>query len=293
MTLTKKMEDYGYGGKGVIKEQGEKEYGLSMLAKTIKDYKKAVESGDATKIAEASKAMLQEKEHVNEMLDFVRENFPVDRTSDNFAKPGNIDVVRNSTFPPEYRYDEAVTVFNSVFIAMNFAQANGMTMEEFLDHPSQALRDSYYGENALGIDKGMKGKAGGAALFEASRRDERVLVTANSYGAARAFEGLLFYDSDPAIRAHNAGLNKFLYENVIQNAELSDCRRRVVAYTKGHLDRLLFVTEPREDASLLGVKVYDPKTFSYKQPEAFNEMEYLQNNGKSVGEMIEFFDAVV
>lgn len=290
LTLTKKMEDYGYGGKGVIKEQGEKEYGLSMLAKTIKDYKKAVESGDATKIAEASKAMLQEKEHVNEMLDFVRENFPVDRTSDNFAKPGNIDVVRNSTFPPEYRYDEAVTVFNSVFIAMNFAQANGMTMEEFLDHPSQALRDSYYGENALGIDKGMKGKAGGAALFEASRRDERVLVTANSYGAARAFEGLLFYDSDPAIRAHNAGLNKFLYENVIQNAELSDCRRRVVAYTKGHLDRLLFVTEPREDASLLGVKVYDPKTFSYKQPEAFNEMEYLQNNGKSVAEMKEFLD---
>ena len=290
LTLVSKMKEFGYGGKGVIKEQGEKEYGLSMLAKTIKDYKKAVESGDATKIAEASKTMLQEKEHVNEMLDFVRENFPVDRTSDNFAKPGNIDVVRNGTFPPEYRYDEAVTVFNSVFIAMNYAQANGMTMEEFLDHPSQALRDSYYGENALGIDKGMKGKAGGAALFEASRRDERVLVTANSYGAARAFEGLLFYDSDPEIRAHNAGLNKFLYENVIQNAELSDCRRRVVAYTKGHLDRLLFVTEPREDASLLGIKVYDPKTFSYKEPEAFNELEYLQTNGKSVGEMKEFLD---
>ena len=92
LTLTKQMTDYGYGGKGVIKEQGTKEYGLSMLAATIKDYQKAMESGDATEIAKASKAMMEEKAKVDEMLDFVRANFPADRASDNFNKPGNADV---------------------------------------------------------------------------------------------------------------------------------------------------------------------------------------------------------
>ena len=290
LTLVSKMREYGYGGKGVVGEQGTKEYGLGMLAATIKDYKKAVASGDASEIARASKAMMEEKGRVDEMLDFVRANFPVDRTADNFGKPGNVDVVRNDTFPPEYRYDEAVSTFNSVYMAMNFAESNGMTMEEFLDHPAKALRESYYGENAMGLHKGLAGKVGGNALFEASRGAQNVQLASKAYGAARAFEGFMFFDTDPAIREHNHGLNKFLYENVMQNAELNDAGRRVVAYTKGHLDRFLYVQEPREDASLLGIKIYDPKTFGYKQPEAFDEAKYLQTNGKSVGEMKEFFD---
>ena len=43
LKLASKMQEYGYGGKGVIKEQGQKEYGLSALAATIKNYKAAVE----------------------------------------------------------------------------------------------------------------------------------------------------------------------------------------------------------------------------------------------------------
>ena len=128
--LYTKMQEYGYLGKGIVLEQGTKKYGLSKLSDAIDAYKEAIESGDATKIVEASKAMMTEQAHADELIGYVREHFPVDPKSDNFARSGNVDVVRNDNFPPKYRMDEAVACLNSMYIMANFADANGVTIDD-------------------------------------------------------------------------------------------------------------------------------------------------------------------
>ncbi len=283
------MQKYGYGGKGVIGEEGTKQYGLSPLAGAIRAYKKAIAAGDPVEIAKASKAMVTEKEHLDEMLDYVKQNFPIDRHSDNFAKAGNIDVVRNATFPPDYRYNDAVSAFNSIFIMMNFAEANGMSPEEFLEHPSEGIRKYVYeGKGRTGLQPNLVGKTGGDAFFEASRTDTAVRVLSSS-GAGRAYEAMYFLDMDPAIRAHNHGFGNQLEKYVFENASM-DINRRSIAYRQGHMDRYLFVHEEMAPATILGLPLYNSKTLSYDQPEVFNEAAYLHNNGKSVAEMKEFLD---
>ena len=269
------MQQYGYGGKGFIGEQGIKQYGLSMLADSIFAYKDAIKSGDATKIAETSKAMVEEKKHVNEILGYIREHFPTDRHSDNFAKAGNVDVTRNGTFPPQYRFDQAVSTFNSLFMIMNFAEANGISPEEFLEKPAHYLRDFYYDKGNIGLNNVLKGKTGGEALFEASKTADKLLSVSPLSGAVRVVEGMNFLDMDPSVRLHNHRLSDFFDTDLVRNAT-ADINRRAVAYTQGHLDRFLFVDEPRDNASLLGVPIYNIHKKGYDQPEAFNEVEYLQ-----------------
>ena len=283
------MQNFGYGGKGFIGEQGIKQYGLSMLAGSIFAYKDAIKSGDATKIAETSQKMIEEKEHVNEILGYIREHFPVDRHSDNFAKAGNVDVARNGTFPPEYRMDEAVSTFNSLFIIMNFAEGNGLSLEEFLEKPSHYIRDFYFDKFNIGLNNALKGKTGGEALFEASKTADYLYGESPTVGATRVVEGMSFLDMDPEIRLHNHALGDF-YEHAVVRNGTEDIRRRAIAYEKGHLDRFLFVTEPRDNASLLGVPIFNAGKMKYEQPEAFDELHYLQNNGKSLAEMKETFD---
>ena len=283
-----KMQEYGYLGKGIVLEQGSKEYGLSKLASSIDAYTDAIESGDAQKIAETSKAMMTEQAHVDELIEYVRENFPVDPKSENFARAGNVDVVRNKTFPPKYRLDEAVAAFNSIYVLGNFIEANGWTVDEFLDSPMKHAKEYFFETTNQGLNKALKGKTGGAALFEASRNKNNVVAL--GFGAGRPFETLGYADKDPAIRAHNHAVGDYLDKAVINNGDMSDVQRRNVAYTQGHLDRFLYVTEPRDNASLLGVPIYNPKTMGYDQPEPFDEASYLQNNGKSVGEMKELLD---
>ncbi|MBR1746740.1 MAG: hypothetical protein IJ735_00840 [Clostridia bacterium] len=284
------MQKYGYGGKGVIGEEGTKQYGLSPLAGSIRAYKKAIAAGDPVEIAKASKAMMTEKKHLDEMLDYVKQNFPIDRHSDNFAKAGNIDVVRNPTFPPDYRYNDAVSAFNSIFIMMNFAEANGMSPEEFLEHPSEGIRKYIYeGKGRTGLQPNLAGKTGGDAFFEASRTETAVRVFSSS-GAGRAYEAMYFLDMDPEICAHNHGLGNHLEKYAFENGSLTDINRRSIAYKKGHMDRYLFVHEEMAPATILGLPLYNSKTLSYDQPEEFNEADYLRNNGKSVTEMKEFLD---
>ena len=283
------MKNFGYGGKGFIGEQGIKQYGLSMLAGSIFAYKDAIKSGDATKIAETSQKMIEEKEHVNEILGYIREHFPVDRHSDNFAKAGNVDVARNGTFPPEYRMDEAVSTFNSLFMIMNFAEGNGISPEEFLEKPSHYIRDFYFDKFNIGLNNALKGKTGGEALFEASKKADYLYGESPTVGAIRVVEGLSFLDMDPEIRLHNHALGDF-YEHAVVRNGTEDIRRRAIAYEKGHLDRFLFVDEPRDNASLLGVPIFNAGKMKYEQPEAFDELNYLQNNGKSLAQMKETFD---
>ena len=286
--LYTKMQEYGYLGKGIVLEEGTKKYGLSKLSDAIDAYKDAIESGDGTRIAEASKAMLTEQAHADELIGYVREHFPVDPKSDNFARSGNVDVVRNDNFPPKYRLDEAVAGLNSLFIMSSFVEANGLTIDEFLDHPMKVAKDYFLEKKNQGLNNALNGKTGGAALFEASRDINKVVAL--GFGGGRPFEALIYADKDPAIRAHNNALWKYIDTVVVNNGDLSDVQRRAVAYKQGHLDRFLFVSEPRDNASLLGVPIYNVKTLKYDQPEAFDEAAYLQNNGKSIGEMKETLD---
>ena len=283
-----KMQEYGYLGKGIVLEEGTKKYGLAKLSGAIDAYKEAIASGDATKIAETSKAMMTEQAHADEIIEYVRANFPVDVKSDNFARSGNVDVARNGNFPPKYRLDEAVAAFNSMYIMANFADANGVTIDEFMDHPAKIAKEFFLEKKNQGLNNALKGKTGGAALFEASRN--KSMVVALGFGGSRPFETLMYADKDPALRAHNVAVGKYLDTAVVNNGDMLDVQRRDVAYKQGHLDRFLYVTEPRDNASLLGVPIYNAKTFSYDQPEAFDEAKYLQENGKSVGEMKENLD---
>ncbi len=283
-----KMKEYGYGGQGIIGEADIKEYGLSKIARKIDAYRAATRSGDPIKMANASKEMMEEKARLDEMLGYVKENFPTDRHLDNFAKAGNIDVVRNGNFPPEYRYDDAtITHFNSLFIVMNFAEANGIDPDEFLEHPAKYMGEYYLDKGNKSLNNVLKDKTGGEALFEIAKRQD--FIPRAGYGSARAMEAYYFLDKDPEIRAHNHGLGDYIEKLTVQAAD-ADINRRAAGRKQGHVDRLLFVSEPTNPATILGIPLYNSKTLSYDQPGEFNELDYLQNNGKSVGEMKELLD---
>ena len=185
--------------------------------------------------------------------------------------------------------DEAVSTFNSLFMIMNFAEGNGISPEEFLEKPSHYIRDFYFDKFNIGLNNALKGKTGGEALFEASKKADYLYGESPTVGAIRVVEGMSFLDMDPEIRLHNHALGDF-YEHAVVRNGTEDIRRRAIAYEKGHLDRFLFVDEPRDNASLLGVPIFNAGKMKYEQPEAFDELNYLQNNGKSLAEMKETFD---
>ena len=279
-----KMHEYGYDKAGMVGEQGmSKEYGLSKLADTIRDYKEAMAGGDATKIAEAAEKMVTEKQHVDEMLGYIKENFPVDKDG-NFAIAGNIEVVRNNLFPPYLRYDDAaVTHLSSMYIMMNFAAANGIEPDEFLEHPSKYMRDVFQGTLSKNLSDNINGKSGAEALFEVCKYPTD--IPGVGYGVSRAFEALHFLDKDPEVRAHNHALGAFLETTVMNNNQREIGSRSVAYHESSHLERLLYVDEPQRDASLLGVRVYNAKKLGYDDAKTFDDIGYLQNNGKSVAEM--------
>ena len=288
----KMMRESGLGGAGIIGENGiSKQYGLTKVADSITAYKKAIQEGDPKKIAAASKAMITEKNNADKIMDYIREHFPVDRHSENFAMAGNIDVTRNSLFPPKYRYDAtAVSQFNSIYIMMNFAEANGIEPDEFLERPAHYMREFYFDKESTNVNDTIRGKSGAEALFEATRNADKIPVS-GGYGSGRAFEALYYLDKDPAIRAHNHGLGQYLEKTVALTSGFEKITRNVIYADGGkHLDRLLFVSEPMQDASILGIPLYNAKNLSYDDVKEFNEMEYLRNNGKSVAEMKEMLD---
>ena len=285
-----KMHEFGYDSAGVVGEEGEsKEYGLKPLANTIREYKKAIESGDALKIAEAAGKMNEERAHVDELLGYIKEHFPV--TEDNFAMAGNIEVVRNELFPPYLRYeDAAVTHLSSMYIAMNFAKANGIEPEEFLEHPAKYMRETFQEKMSQNLDHAIAGKTGAQALFEVcknSKSSPRV-----SYGAPRTFEAFRYMDIDPEVRAHNAGLGEFFDTTVMNNAQM-EINDRKVAFKDpdSHLERLFFMNEPQKDASILGISYYVGKDLAFTKPQPFDEFAYIKDNGRSVSEMKAQIDA--
>ncbi len=284
-----KMHEFGYDQAGVVGEEGSsKEYGLGKLASGINAYKEAVASGDAVKIAEASEKMLTEKERVDELLGYIKEHFPV--KEGNFAIAGNVDVARNDLFPPYLRYDDAaVTQFNSLYIAINYATAHGIAPEEFIEHPAKYMKEIAFGSDNKNINNTLVGKSGGAALFEACLSTDNIKGIDPGY--ARAFEAFNFFDMDPEVRAHNHGLGNYLDQAVLENNQ-REVQNRSTIYRgdNSHLDRLLFVSEPQKDASLLGIRIYSAKDLGYIEPKPFDEFAYLRNNGKSIAEMKEQID---
>ena len=285
-----KMHEFGYDSAGVVGEDGEsKEYGLKPLANTIREYKKAIESGDALKIAEAAGKMNEERAHVDELLGYIKEHFPVN--DDNFAMAGNIEVVRNELFPPYLRYDDvAVTHLSSMYIAMNFAKANGIEPEEFLEHPAKYMRKTFQETMSHNLDHAIAGKTGAAALFEVCKKSKSSPRV--SYGAPRTFEAFRYMDIDPEVRAYNAGLGEFFDTTVMNNAQ-REINDRQVAFKDpdSHLERLFFMNEPQKDASILGISYYVGKDLAFTKPQPFDELAYIKDNGRSVSEMKAQIDA--
>ena len=290
MHVFAKMHEFGYDSAGVVGEEGEsKEYGLKPLANTIREYKKAIDSGDALKIAKAAAKMNEERAHVDELLGYIKEHFPV--TEDNFAMAGNIEVVRNELFPPYLRYDDAaVTHLSSMYIAMNFAKANGIEPEEFLAHPAKYMRETFQETMSHNLDHAIAGKTGARALFEVCKNGKSAPRV--SYGAPRTFEAFRYMDIDPEVRAHNAGLGEFFDTTVMNNAQM-EINDRKVAYKDpdSHLERLFFMNEPQKDASILGISYYVGKDLAFTKPQPFDELAYIKDNGRSVSEMKAQIDA--
>jgi|GEM_PF-1331964 len=285
-----KMHEFGYDSAGVVGEEGEsKEYGLKPLANTIREYKKAIESGDALKIAEAAEKMNTERAHVDELLGYIKKHFPV--TEDNFAMAGNIEVVRNELFPPYLRYeDAAVTHLSSMYIAMNYAKANGIEPEEFLEHPAKYMRKTFQETMSHNLDHAIAGKTGAEALFEVCKNGNSAPRV--SYGAPRTFEAFRYMDIDPEVRAHNAGLGEFFDTTVMNNAQMEiDDRKVAFKDPDSHLERLFFMNEPQKDASILGISYYVGKDLAFTKPQPFDELAYIKDNGRSVSEMKAQIDA--
>lgn len=279
-----KMHEYGYDQAGVVGEQGmSKEYSLNKLGDTIRDYKAAIAGGDPAQIAEAAEKMVTEKNHVYEILGYVKEHFPVDKDG-NIAMAGNIDVTRNDLFPPDLRYDDAAgTHMSSIYLMLNFAVANGVDPDEFLEHPTKYMRQYYQGAIGKNLNDSLKGKSGGAALFEAAK--STMAIPGAGYGSSRVFEAMHFLDKDPEIRAHNHGLGDYLEKTVMNNNQREIMSRRIALKEGSHLERFLFVDEAQQDASLLGKRIYNAKDLGYSEAKPFDDIGYLRNNGKSVAEM--------
>ena len=279
-TIFAKMEEYDYDKDGLIGEQGVKQYGLSRLATKIDNYKKAMAGDDPIEKVRAAEEMMEEKAKVTEIMNLVRSNFPV--TNDNLAFPGNVDVIRTKTFPPDIRLDEpTVSQFNGIYGTLNFIKSMNITVDEYLEDPGRYIKKLYYKDNSPCIHNTIKGKSGAEALFEVSTHTQHVKGV--GYGS-RMLEDLNFFDIDPEVRAHNHGLEQY-YNKTLCLATQMEINDRANAYgANSQLDRYFFVDEPQDDATLTGVPLYRAETMSFVEPEPFDDAAYLLNKNKTVDE---------
>ena len=293
-----KMENNGYYSGGLMLEQGEKVYGLSKLYDIQNDIYTAmngsVDEGKTAEEREKYKNQLpeltqkhkEETEKIKDIYADIKKVFPV--TDDNLSYPGNVDVARNTNFPPEIRRDIATTsTFNGLYGVLSFIKGNNITIEEFVESPRKYLMQA----NAKIIDSVNpssdinKDKSVGDLIFSMQADETAIGIDPKTMTAlGRVMESLTNIEKDPEQRVKNYAVGELFMKNTSALDSVMS-NRKSYQKNKKLFSRIMLVNEKENrDYSLTGEPVYDGKNLEIKPAKPFDEAEYMLKNEISLKE---------
>lgn len=286
------MEKYGYTNDGLVGEKGDKVYGLKNYVakldniKVFLDKAKTEEGLSELERVEALTGvdeLLAEKAHVDNLLSVIHNKFPVN--GDNAMFPDNLDCAREAILPTEWRRDIAgVSTLNGLYTIVNFVKTNDIKIDDFLNHPIKYI-NKYYEEKVyakLDPNQSLKGKTGIDALMHMLTDPYRLIPEEVFHGIGRMVETLA--KLDPNVKNLGQNLSASYIVSKL-GGNLGDAERRYFLPTmKNNLDRFFYVKEPLENASILTYPTYDPKHCRMIRNDYFDEVEYIQNDTRTLAE---------
>ena len=121
------------------------------------------------------------------------------------AMPTNVDTFRTSYIPRRFKQNAAHNAqLNGLFITLTLIKSHGLTIEEFMENPAEALKKAVKQDaDKLNADKMFKDKTKAEVLFQLADP----MYKANSidvYGYIRAVEFLNGIETDPALKRKNS-----------------------------------------------------------------------------------------
>lgn len=300
-----KLEEYGYISNGIVAEQGTKAYALSEYNDAIiyfRDQLNAVNNGDKNadpkKLDELAQQIIKHDEQTRDLLGLIHKNFPA---GDFDLYPGNVDVTRNTTLPPNLREDVAgVSQLNGIYSVYSFYKSfvskteGNPTIDEFLEKPLHYYQ-KYYHEYILPYKVANKSIAGpdgkGLAGVDAiNYLSTSKLAGPNTIANARIGEALARLDKENWGKnlAATEAFGK-IYSNPIDQAEYD---RGLIYHTDDYfkLDKFLLVDEPQTDLRLFDHTFYNPITYSFENYGNFDEITYIAEEGKTPEQLADQLD---
>lgn len=274
--LFAKFDKYGYDETPFVPEESTKVYGLRRYDNAAIEFRQKINSNDPKEKAEAIAAaekMDKEYKVAQELIGDARKIFDVDNGG---YYPGNVDVEREGRFPPELRADIAgVSALNGMYIMYRTLKEENLDVDTFLDDPRAFVRGKIDEKiQKLDPNNTIKGKKGAEAIFDLATPD-RAIDPIGAMSLGRTIETVAKVESDPAMQKHNMAIE--YAHNLTDEFVLNATAQRSELTTGGvsRLDRYLMVDEPQEDATLLGLPLYDYKTMTLNPPREFDEVGYL------------------
>ena len=300
-----KLDEYGYISNGIVAEQGTKAYALSEYNDTIisfRDQLKAVNNGDKDadpkKLDELAQEIIKHDEQTRDLLGLIHKNFPAGEFD---LYPGNVDVTRNITLPPNLREDVAgVSQLNGIYTVYSFYKSfvskteGNPTIDEFLEKPLHYYQKYYQdyilpykvaNKSIAGLDG--KGLAGVDAIDHLSNSK---LAGPNTIANSRIGEALARLDKEnwsKNLAATEVFAN--IYSKPIDQAEYD---RGKIYHTDDYfkLDKFLLVDEPQTDLRLFDHSFYNPITYSFENYGNFDEITYIAEEGKTPEQLADQLD---
>ena len=300
-----KLEEYGYVSDGIVAEQGTKAYALSKYNDAIIDFKNqlnAVNNGekdaDPKKLDEKAQEVIKHDEQTKDLLETIHKNFPA---SEYDLYPGNVDVTRNITLPPNLREDVAgVSQLNGIYTVYSFYKSfvskteGNPTIDEFLEKPLHYYQ-KYYHDYILPYKVANKSIAGpdgkGLAGIDAiNHLSANKLAGPNTLANARIGEALARLDKENWSKNLAATeIFETVYSKPIDQAEYD---RGKIYYTNDYfnLDKFLLVDEPQTDLKLFNHSFYNPETYSFENYGNFDEITYIAEKGQTPEQLADQLD---
>jgi len=286
LDVFKKMDEYGYDKVPFEGEEGYKIYGLRLYDNARIDFQKQIESDDPAekiKAVESAERMNREYAHAKELLGMIHKSFAVE--GDTVMYPGNLDVSRNATMPPEFRADVAgVSTLNGLYMSYRMMKQMGVSPEEFVNAPKKALNNWMQKTiDNLNVNKALTGKSGADAIHEVGKEFSYIINRPNSAAASRAVEAMSKLEKDPNMSKKNSMAEYGYRMTTVMLTDGLNERSDLFNAAKDRLDRFLIVKDPQKNGDLLGLPLFDHDgTKRVGEAKYFDEAKYLANNDESI-----------
>lgn len=291
-----KMHNLGFDRYGVTGEEGTKVYGLKKVYFAALKYQKAIESDDPIQMMNAAKYAKELKEAdeaTQEIMSLISKYLPIDY--DNVSFPSNVDSVRTSQMPPQYRLDyiraSHLTALNTI---SNFIATKNYDIDDFVERPLHYIR-LYYDNDFLPLVNAPTLKENSDPvdfIFSMGAFVHGNEADAMGYAGARMVEGLSHFEKDKELRLNNGAIQKLFNQTVDAPFSYLNLSRDIFA-KHPRMDCLFF--KPDLSIDQLGLKHYDPLQCKYIEAEnpAFDEISYIKENRESPEKFKERLDEYI